>query len=73
MKDGSTFNGIISSKTETDISLKFPGGVTKEIKTADVASIIQMKESMMPEGLYQNISKQDMANLLSYLEGLKKK
>ena len=73
MKDGSTFNGIISSKTETDIFLKFPGGVTKEIKTADVASIVPMKESMMPEGLYQNISKQDMVNLLSYLEGLKKK
>ncbi len=33
----------------------------------------QMKESMMPEGLYQNLSKQDLANLLEYLQGLKKK
>jgi len=27
----------------------------------------------MPENLYANMSTQDMANLLEYLEGLKKK
>jgi hypothetical protein len=33
----------------------------------------EMKQSMMPEGLYQNMSNEDFANLLEYLEGLKKK
>jgi hypothetical protein len=33
----------------------------------------EMKESMMPEGLYQNISTQDLANLLEYLSSLKEK
>jgi hypothetical protein len=33
----------------------------------------KMKQSMMPEGLYQNMSEQDLANLLEYLEGLKKR
>jgi len=28
---------------------------------------------MMTEGLYENLSAQDLANLLEYLEGLKKK
>jgi hypothetical protein len=32
-----------------------------------------MKQSMMTEGLHENISAQDMANLLEYLAGLKKK
>jgi putative membrane-bound dehydrogenase-like protein len=73
MKDGSTFSGIIASKTETDIILKLPGGATKEIKTADIETMSQMKESMMPEGLYQNMSKEDLANLMEYLSGLKKK
>ena len=73
MKDGSNLSGIITSKTETDITVKFPGGAIKEIKTADVEMMTQMKESMMPEGLYQNLSKQDLANLLEYLQGLKKK
>jgi putative heme-binding domain-containing protein len=72
MKDGSTMSGIIASKTETDIDLKFPGGGKKQVKTADVKTLTQMKKSMMTEGLYENISAQDMANLLEYLSGLKK-
>jgi putative membrane-bound dehydrogenase-like protein len=73
MKDGSTLSGIIASKTETDIDLKLPGGAKKAIKTAEVNRLVQMKESMMTEGLYENLSAQDMANLLEYLTGLKKK
>ena len=73
MKDGSTLSGIIASKTETDIDIKFPGGSRKQIKTADVQTMTEMKQSMMTEGLYANISNQDLANLLEYLSGLKKK
>jgi putative heme-binding domain-containing protein len=73
MKDGSTLTGIIASKTETDISLKFPGGGKQNLKTSDVKTISQLKVSMMPEGLYENMSAQDLANLLEYLSSLKKK
>ncbi|HVX52147.1 MAG TPA: PVC-type heme-binding CxxCH protein [Chitinophagaceae bacterium] len=73
MKNKSVLNGIIASKTETDIDLKLPGGNKQHIKTSDVAGMNEMKTSMMPEGLYQNMSTQDMADLLEYLEGLKKK
>jgi putative heme-binding domain-containing protein len=73
MKDGSTLSGIIASKTETDIDLKLPGGARKAIKTADVTRLTQIKESMMTEGLHENLSGQDMANLLEYLTGLRKK
>ncbi|WP_276501302.1 PVC-type heme-binding CxxCH protein [Terrimonas pollutisoli] len=73
MKDGSTMSGIIASKTETDIDLKFPGGGKKAVKTADLKTLTQMKESMMPEGLQNNLSAQELANLLEYLTGLKKK
>jgi putative heme-binding domain-containing protein len=73
LKDGSTLTGIIASKTETDIDLKLPGGAKQPIKTSEVKSIKQLKVSMMPEGLHENMSTQDMANLLEYLAGLKKK
>lgn len=73
MKDGSAISGILSSKTETNIVMKFPGGSTKEIKTADIERMTEKKTSMMPEGLYQAMSKQELADLLEYLSGLKKK
>jgi putative heme-binding domain-containing protein len=73
MKDGSSLSGIIASKTETETDIKFPGGAKQQIKTSDVVSKREMKESMMPEGLYQNMSNQDLADLLEFLASLKKK
>ncbi|HEY0056341.1 MAG TPA: PVC-type heme-binding CxxCH protein [Pedobacter sp.] len=73
MKDGSALSGIISSKTETDIDLKYPGGVKQRIKTTEVKSLAEMKESMMPEGIDKSLSNQEMSDLLEYLASLKKK
>jgi len=73
MKDGSTLSGIISSKTETDIELKYPGGSVQKIKTSDVKSMKQLKQSLMPENLHQQLSNQELADLLEYMSSLKKK
>jgi putative heme-binding domain-containing protein len=72
MKDGSTLSGIIKSKTEADIDLKFAGGSSRQVKRSDLKSMKELKQSAMPEGLHANMSTQDMANLLEYLKGLKK-
>ncbi|MDO1448577.1 c-type cytochrome [Rhodocytophaga aerolata] len=72
MKDGSTNAGIIASRTETDIDLKQPGGTTMKLKTKDVASMKQMDNSMMPSGLENTMSTQELADLVEYLMSLKK-
>ncbi len=73
MKDGSTLVGIISSRTETDIELKYPGGNIQRIKTGDVKQIKQLPGSMMPAGLTDTMKKQEFADLLEFLTTLKKK
>ncbi len=73
MKDGSKISGIVASKTETDIDLKFPGGNKQSVKASDVKSMTKMEESMMPDGLEQAMSTQELADLLEYLDKLKKK
>jgi putative membrane-bound dehydrogenase-like protein len=73
LKDGSVFSGIMASKTETDIEVKFPGGGRKKFKTSEVSTMSQMKTSMMTDGLHQKMQTQDLANLLEYLATLKKK
>jgi putative heme-binding domain-containing protein len=72
MKDGSTNAGIIASRTETDIDLKMPGGAITKLKTKDVASIKQMDNSMMPSGLENTMTTQELADLVEYLMTLKK-
>ncbi len=72
-KDGSALTGIIAGKTASEIELKYPGGVRKKIKTSDIVFRKELKSSMMTEGLYESMSNQDLANLLSYLSSLKNK
>jgi putative heme-binding domain-containing protein len=71
MKDESIYTGIIANKTETDIDLLYPAGVKYAIKTSDVKSMKQLPASMMPTNMHENMSKQELANLLAYLSGLK--
>lgn len=73
MKDGSTLGGIIVSKTETDIDLKLPDGNITSIKTSDVASMEQLENSMMPEGLENVMTTEELVDLVEYLMSLKKK
>lgn len=73
LKDGSTVSGIIASKTETDLILKFPGGSTQEYKMTQVKSIKQLNDSMMPSGLQDAMSTEELVSLVDYLSGLKKK
>ncbi len=73
MKDGSSLIGIISSRTPTEIELKFPGGTNQKIFTNNIKTIRNMPESMMPEGLHDTMTKQELADILQYMATLKKK
>lgn len=71
-KDGTETAGIIVSKTETDLVLKFPGGSTQDYKMSGVASIRQMDESMMTPGLHEALSTEELVDLVEFLTTLKK-
>ncbi|MEJ7692670.1 c-type cytochrome, partial [Daejeonella sp.] len=73
MKDGSTLTGIIASRTENEVEMKYPGGAIQKIKTNDVKSTRKLTESTMPEGLHESLTKQELADLIQYLSLLKKK
>ena len=72
-KDGSTMTGIVSSKTETDLQMKFPGGLVQNYKTANVVTTKKIDSSMMPSGLQEAMTTPELVNLVEYLSTLKKK
>jgi len=49
-----------------------PGGLVQKLKASSVKSMEQMKSSMMPEGLIENMGIQEVADLMAFLEQLKK-
>ncbi|MDQ1086248.1 PVC-type heme-binding CxxCH protein [Siphonobacter sp. SORGH_AS_1065] len=73
LKDGTNLVGIVASKTESDLDLKYPGGTAQRLKMTQVKSMKQQQDSMMPAGLHENMSKQELADLVEYLMTLKKK
>ena len=66
-KDGRALSGIIKSETATAITLVAGNGVTEVLKPGDAETIQASSLSLMPEGLEQAITPQDMADLIAFL------
>lgn len=71
MKDGNVLMGIVSSKSESEMEIKYPGGKSEKVKLSDVKSQKKLPASIMP-ALHQAMSAQELADLLEYLSLLKK-
>jgi putative heme-binding domain-containing protein len=72
MKNGDEAYGLITSETEDEMVLKAVGGVSTRYKNADIAKRTKQKLSIMPAGLQQNMSAQELVDLVEYLATLKK-
>jgi putative heme-binding domain-containing protein len=68
---GGSKAGFIASQTDAELTLKMAGGVVEKIPTTQIAKKSTALISMMPEGLLQNLTAQEAADLLEYLDGLK--
>jgi putative heme-binding domain-containing protein len=68
-KDGRALYGVIASETATTLVLAQPGGNRETVLRTDIASLTSAERSLMPEGLEQSITPQQMADLIAYLKG----
>jgi putative membrane-bound dehydrogenase-like protein len=71
-KDGDDLDGMIASQTADGIVLKRAGGINTPIKKEDIKEKRQMKLSIMPENLQQQMTPQELVDLVEYLSTLKK-
>ncbi len=72
LKNGTTMTGIIFSKTDKEIDIKYPGGTEQKIQIDDVKNIKELPESLMPV-MSEIMSDQELADVVSYLSTLTKK
>ncbi len=64
---GQVRTGLIPEQTERGLSLMNPGGQIEEIAHGDVASIRRVPTSLMPMGLEQTLSPEELRDLLAWL------
>ncbi|MCX6865745.1 MAG: c-type cytochrome [Verrucomicrobia bacterium] len=72
-KDGGVGMGIVRSETGDEVVLALPGGVSQKFAKNTIAKRDKLTTSMMPSGLNQALSQEDLVNLVEYLSSLKKK
>lgn len=65
--DGATVMGIIEQETDQLVRPRQPFGAGDTRLRANIARIEAMEQSMMPDGLEDGLSLQDMADLLEFL------
>jgi putative heme-binding domain-containing protein len=71
LKNGESFQGIISSETTTAITLLNAGREVRTVNRTDIQSLKPLNMSAMPAGLEKQINHQQMADLISFLRANK--
>lgn len=69
IKDGQTMVGIITNDTASSVTIKMMGGMEKTLQRSEIKGSSSTGQSLMPEGLETGMSVNDMADLLSFIEG----
>jgi putative membrane-bound dehydrogenase-like protein len=67
-KDDESFVGLVVNETSTSVTLRQAFGKEDVIPRAKIAKMHSQGLSVMPEGLEQNLTPQDMADLLAHIE-----
>jgi putative membrane-bound dehydrogenase-like protein len=67
LKDGRVTTGAIASESPSAVSFRRAGGTLETIQRDDIDELKSTGKSMMPEGIENQVSVQEMADLLAYL------
>jgi putative membrane-bound dehydrogenase-like protein len=67
-KDGRIFTGMIANESTNGITLVGVDGKEKVLLRADLEQLVSSGKSVMPEGLEKDLSLQDLADLLAFVE-----
>jgi putative membrane-bound dehydrogenase-like protein len=67
-RDGRSLSGIVSAETATTLKLVQGGGGQETVLRSDIQEMRASGLSLMPEGLEQNMTPQDLANLIAYVK-----
>ena len=68
LHDGLKLSGILESESADGITIRVMGGQERVISRQDIKSLVSTGKSYMPEGLEAQMTTQEMADLLAYLQ-----
>lgn len=66
-KAGDSFLGVMAGETATSVTLKVPNGELQRLARESIATMRASDKSLMPEGLEEGLSPQQVADLLEFV------
>ncbi|MBA4150770.1 MAG: c-type cytochrome [Verrucomicrobia bacterium] len=72
LASGDEAYGLLASETEDEIAVKDLQGIVTTFRKSEVAARKQLSTSIMPAGLAEGLSPQELVDLVEFLAGLKK-
>lgn len=70
LKDGKSLTGLLVSETQASFTITIPGGNTTEIPRSKISETTKSSQSLMPDGLQQLMTLDDLVDLVEYLSSL---
>ncbi len=69
-RNGESHLGVLAGENPLAVVLKLPNGETARVRRENVLSLRGSDKSLMPEGLEEGLSAQDMADLLEFIASM---
>ncbi|MDA0195896.1 MAG: c-type cytochrome [Bacteroidetes bacterium] len=70
LNDDTRIVGLISSRSESEITMKLPGGINSTYTLSDVKEIARQENSMMTPNLQAAMTKTEIVDLVEFLKSL---
>ena len=71
MKSGKVYTGFVSGESADEVQVRQTTGVALKLKKNDIELRQKKEESMMPKGVAGNLTPEQLADLIAYLQSLK--
>ncbi len=71
MEDGRVLTGFVVSESADSVRIRHANGLSAELARDEIEARKKQETSMMPQGLVNNLTPKQLADLLAYLESLK--
>ena len=71
--DGTTLNGLLTSNTDAEVTIKGDDAFVRTVAKSDIEELVKQKISMMPADLQKTMTTQELADVVDYMQTLKKK
>ncbi len=66
--DGRALSGSVAAETDTSVTLRTPAGTEETVLRSAIRSLSSTGASLMPDGLEQTMTRQELADLIAYLK-----